>query len=94
MFPSNAALVSKENVNYLENNHNILMGVSIDGNMQQNGNRINRSEQSAFTCTTRGIDFLKIEQLDWLQLLLILMRMLMSFMIIYIIDLKMLMRFR
>lgn len=59
MFPSNATLVSKENVNYLENNHNILMGVSIDGNMQQNGNRINRSEQSAFTCTTRGIDFLK-----------------------------------
>ena len=59
MFPTNGALISKENAEYLQDSFNILVGVSIDGNEQQNSNRKSKNNQSAFEMTARGIDLLK-----------------------------------
>ncbi|MDE6312072.1 MAG: radical SAM protein, partial [Lachnospiraceae bacterium] len=59
MFPSNGSLISEENIEYFENNHNILVGVSIDGNEEQNSNRKCKSIGSAFDKTAKGIDLLK-----------------------------------
>lgn len=59
MFPCNGSLISEENCEYFENNINILIGISIDGNPTHNENRKCSGKANAHELTCYGIDLLK-----------------------------------
>lgn len=59
MFPTNGTLLNKEMVDYFNKKPNILVGVSIDGDFNQNKNRKLKNGKYAYKKTIEGISMLK-----------------------------------
>lgn len=59
MFPTNATLINKEMAEYFKCKKDILLGVSIDGDRNQNSNRLLKNGEEAFEKTISGIKLVK-----------------------------------
>lgn len=59
MFPSNGSLITEEILEYFENNNNVLLGISIDGNERHNINRKFNNRKLAYDTTVNAINLLK-----------------------------------
>lgn len=59
MFPTNATLLNEEMINYFQENRDILIGISLDGNMNHSINRILKNGKNAFNVIHDGAKKLK-----------------------------------
>lgn len=59
MFPSNGTLMTPKIAEYFENENNILLGFSLDGNKLQNGNRMKKNGEWAYDDSVQGINMIK-----------------------------------
>lgn len=59
MFPTNATLLNDEIVDFLSSAHNILPGVSIDGDYYHSANRLKKNGENAYNMIDKGIHKLK-----------------------------------
>lgn len=59
MFPTNALLLDKDKAKYFLEKSNILLGVSIDGNFNQNSNRILKDGSSSYNLVAKNIDLVQ-----------------------------------